>query len=61
MIVNDELVRMQKEAIVTYFKALFWNSPDETEEDHENPDSVWPVTNYLFVLRCEDVDCIHLL
>jgi hypothetical protein len=36
---NDELRRMWKETVVTYFKILFQNFPGGTEETHTKPQS----------------------
>jgi hypothetical protein len=34
--VNDELERVWKEVVIATFKALSWNLPGETEENHEH-------------------------
>jgi hypothetical protein len=33
---NDELERMQKAMVMTYFKVLSQNVPQGTEENHKN-------------------------
>jgi hypothetical protein len=39
MLANDELERIWKEVVVTYFKVIFRHLPGETEGNHENPQS----------------------
>jgi hypothetical protein len=38
MLANDELERISKEVVVTYFKVIFWYLPGGTEGNHENLD-----------------------
>jgi hypothetical protein len=36
-LMNNELERMCKEAVMTYFKVISWHSPRGTDENHEKP------------------------
>jgi len=43
IIVNNELESTWEETVVTYFKPLNNNCPEETEDNQENPQSREPV------------------
>jgi hypothetical protein len=40
---NGELERLWKEAVMAYFKILFWDLPAGTEENHKKPQDYWPL------------------
>jgi hypothetical protein len=49
--VNDKLQRMWKEVVVAQLHALSWSSPGESEENHEERNSVFPVSGPKFEPR----------
>jgi hypothetical protein len=40
---NNELETMWKEAVMAAFKVISWHLPRGTEENHEKPQSGYPV------------------